>query len=211
MFTGSAFASAPLSTTAEIFTIPFLVRSSATCTRIMSLSSSQSGPKTMPRLSRHPCRLEHCWRFRDLWVTTVHPPLLHASRSPRGELIRQDSLPRYSSWSVSSSTSVQQPSSLVSSPSGASCSRSLTHPSLGAQPRGVPNPSAHVACEAFSLAFHLGFFNGPSCSLRLRATGGGCPPHSVSAMCPATDLPWKILGSADPFYLFLCSHPSRQS
>ena len=44
MFSGSAFASAPLPTTAEIFTIPFLVRSSATCSRIMSLSSSHSDP-----------------------------------------------------------------------------------------------------------------------------------------------------------------------
>ena len=50
----------------------------------------------------------------------------------------------------------------------------------GAQPRVVPNPSGHVACEAFSLAFGLsstpaialafllGFFTVPSCFLRLR-------------------------------------------
>ena len=81
MLSGSAFASAPLST-AEIFTIPFLVRSSATCPRIMSLSSSHRDPRTVPRLSEHPRRLEHCWRFRDLRVTTVHPASLNASRSP---------------------------------------------------------------------------------------------------------------------------------
>ena len=137
---GSAFASAPLSTTAEIFTIPFLVRSSATCPRIMSLSSSHSDPRTVPRLSQHPCSLEHCWRFRNFRVTTVHPASLHASLSPGGELIRQDSLPRYPSWSVSSSSSIGRSSSLVPSPSGASCSRSITHPSLGHNLAGCPIP-----------------------------------------------------------------------
>ena len=77
MFSGSA-------TTAEIFTIPFLVWSSATCPKIISLSSSHSDPRTMPRLSEHPRRQEPCWRFRDLRVTTVHPALLNASRSPGG-------------------------------------------------------------------------------------------------------------------------------
>ena len=50
----------------------------------------------------------------------------------------------------------------------------------GASPCGVSSPSAHVACEAFSLAFCLsatpafalafllGFLNGPSCFLRVR-------------------------------------------
>ena len=129
MFSGSVFASAPLSTTAEIFTIPFLVRSSATCPKTMSFSSSHSDPRTVPLLSKHPRRLEHCWRFRDLRVTTVHPASLNASRSPGGELIKQDSLPRYPSWSVSSSSSVQQPSSLV---------LQVINPSFtGAQPRGV--------------------------------------------------------------------------
>ena len=64
-----------------------------------------------------------------------------------------------------------------------SCSgrhRVLNPSFAGAQPRGVPNLSAHVACEAFSLAFGLssppafalafplGLFNGPSCFLGLR-------------------------------------------
>ena len=70
MFSGNAFPSAPLSTTADIFTIPFLLRSSATCPRIVSLSSSHSDPRTVPLLSKHPRRLEHCWRFHDLRVTT---------------------------------------------------------------------------------------------------------------------------------------------
>ena len=86
-------------------------------------------PRTVPLLSQHPRCMEHCWRFRDLRVTAVH-----------GELIRQNSLPRYPSWSVSSSFLVQQPSSLVSSPSGASCSLSSTHPSLGHNLAGCPIP-----------------------------------------------------------------------
>ena len=91
---------------------------------------------TVIRESCHACQSTHVARsvagdFRDLQVTTVHPASLNASRNPSGELIKPESLPRYPSWSVSSSSSVLQPSSLVSSPSGASCSRSLTHPSLG--------------------------------------------------------------------------------
>ena len=147
--------------------------------KIMSLSPSHSDPRTVPRLSKHPRRLEHCWRFRYLRVTTVHPPSLNTSRSPGGEPIKQESLPRYPRWSVSSSSSVQQPSSLVSSHSGASCSKSSNPSFTGPQPRGVPNRSAKVACEAFShafglsstlafaLAFPLGFLNVPSCFLRL--------------------------------------------
>ena len=141
MFSGSAFASAPLSTTANIFTIPFLLRSSATCSRIQSLSSSHIDPRTVPLFvgaPTSPGALLSISRFAG-----HHGP----SSFPGGELIRQDSLPKYPSRSVSSSSSVEQPSSLVSSPSGASFT--------GAQPRGVSNPSAHVACEAFFLAFDL--------------------------------------------------------
>ena len=49
-------------------------------------SPSHIDPRTMPRLSEHPRRREPCWRFRDLWVTTVHPASLNVSRSPGGEL-----------------------------------------------------------------------------------------------------------------------------
>ena len=121
----------------------------------MLLSWSHSDPRTVPRVSKHPRRLEHCWRFRYLRVTTVHPASLHALRSPGGELINQDSLPRYPSWSVSSSSSVQQPFSLVSSPSGASCSRSLTHTSLGHNLAGCPIPphTKHVRPFPLPLAF----------------------------------------------------------
>ena len=128
MFPESAFASAPLLTTAEIITIPFLFRSPATCSRIMSVSSSHSDPRTVPRLSRHARRLEHCWRFHDLQVTTVHPASLNASRNLGGEHIKQESL--LQKRLLVSSSSVQQPFSLVSSPSGASSSKSSTHPSL---------------------------------------------------------------------------------
>ena len=38
----------------------------------------------------------------------------------------------------------------------------------GAQPCGVPNPSAHAAFDAFSFAFPLGLFNGFSCFSGLR-------------------------------------------
>ena len=140
MFSGSAFASLPLWTTNRIFSVPLLVRSSACCPKIMSLPSSHSDARTVPRLSKHPLRLEQCWRFRDLCVTAVHPATLNASRNPGGELIKPESLPRYPSWSVSSSSSVQQPSSLVSSRSGASSSRSLTHPSLGHNLAECPIP-----------------------------------------------------------------------
>ena len=91
----------------------------------------------------------------------------------------------------------------------------------GAQPRGVPNPSAHEACEAFSLTFGLSctpctclsplVFPGPFLLPLDAATSGGCPPLSASAMCPATDLPWKILRSIASNNLFLCSYPSKQS
>ena len=93
MFSERAFPSAPLSTTAEIFTILFLVLSSATCSNIMLLSSSHRDPRTVPRLSEHPRHREPCWRFRDLRVTTVHPASLNASRSPGGELIKRGPLP----------------------------------------------------------------------------------------------------------------------
>ena len=73
----------------------------------------------------------------------------------------------------------------------------------------------HVACEAFSLsfdlsstlafalAFPLGFFQWyflfPYCAV----TADGCPPHSVSVVCPATVLPWRSPGSTDPSFPLL--------
>ena len=135
-----AFASAPLSTTAEIFTIPFFGS-------VVSNLPQNHVAVIVPQCSENRATLaEHCWRIRDLRVTTVHPASLNASRNPDGELIEQESLPKYSTWSVSSSSSVQQPSTPVSSASGASSSKSLSRPFSGAQTHGVPNPSAHVAC-----------------------------------------------------------------
>ena len=108
--------------------------------------------ETVSRLSEHKRRWEPCWRFRYLRVTTVHPASLNASRGPGGELIKQESLPRYSSWSVSSSSSVQQ----VSSSFGVFVLLQVVVPCFArAQPCGVPNPSADEANQAFSLAFGL--------------------------------------------------------
>ena len=108
---------------------------------------SHSDPRTMPRLSQHPCRLEHCWRFRNF------PG--HYSKSSFTECITESCQTRCSCWSVSSSSSVQHSSSLVSSPSGASCSRSLTHPSLGHNLAGCPLPPHTLYFRPFSLAFGL--------------------------------------------------------
>ena len=95
MFSGSVFQSAPLSTTAEIFTIPFLVRSSATCPKTTPVSSPHSDPRTVPHSSEHPRRLEHCWRFRDLRITTVQSASLNVSRCPGEGVIKHESLPKY--------------------------------------------------------------------------------------------------------------------
>ena len=96
------------------------------------------------------------------------------------ELIEQESLPRYPSWSVFSSSSVWQPSSLVSSSSGASSSRSLTHASLGHNLAMCPIPpyTQHVrpfpllrpflhSCLCPCLSTWV-FVNAPSGFLRLR-------------------------------------------
>ena len=133
----------------------------------MSLSSSNSDPRTVPHLSKHPRCLEHCWRFRDVRATTVHRAPLTASRNPGGQFVIPASLPRCPSFGVSSSSAVQQPYSLVSSPSGASCSRSATHPSLGHNLAGCaipphtwdvrPLPCRLSSTPAFALAFPLGF------------------------------------------------------
>ena len=155
MFSGSAFASAPLSTTAEIFTIPFLVRTSATWPKIVSLSPSHSDPRTVPRLSQHPCRLERGWRFRkfpghhgpssltegitESWWR-AHLARL-AAKVSQLECLVVFCRPAFAFIGVFSFRRVLLQ---VINPS-----------STGAQPRGVSNPSAHVAFEAFFLAFGL--------------------------------------------------------
>ena len=103
---------APLPTTAEILTVPVLVRSPAPCP-----GSCRCHRPTVIQEPCHAWQSTHvawrlCWRFRDLQVTTVRPASLNASRNPGGELIKPESLPKFPSWGVSSSSSVQQPSSL---------------------------------------------------------------------------------------------------
>ena len=96
------------------------------------------------RESCHACRSTHvAWSIAGDFAICGSPrpsSFVECITQYWGKLVKQESLPRYSSWSVSSSSSVQQPSSLVFSPSGASCSRSLTHPSLGHNLAGCPMP-----------------------------------------------------------------------
>ena len=107
---------------------------------IKSSSSSHSDPRTVPLLSKHPRRLEHCCRFRDLRVTTVHPASLNASRSPGGE---------------GSSDKTRCPGIPVG------VSHRLLRSEAFSLAFGLSTTSA------FTLAFPLGFFSGSCCFLKL--------------------------------------------
>ena len=170
MFSGRAVSSSPLLTTAEIFTTPFLVRSSGTCPRIMSLSSSHSDPRTVPRLSRHPRRLEHCWQFRDMRVTTVY------------ECITQ-SWWRAHQTRIAATVPQQECLVVLFGPtaifSGLFSLRrvllQVVNPSFtGAQPRKVPNSFAHVARDAFSFAFGLPYTPAFALAFPLGFSMGSC-------------------------------------
>ena len=209
MFSGSAFASAPLSTTAEIFTIPFLVRSSATCPRIMSLSSSHSDPRTVPRLSQHPRRLLAIQRFAGHHGPSRDHQTRLAAKVSRLWCLVVFFGPAFVFIGVFSFGCVLLQ---VVNPS-------FTRP----QPGGVSNPSAHLAFEAFPLAFGLSstlaFCLCPSpwdFSMARPASLGCCygwrVPAAfclcgVSCHCPPMKESWPI----DPFCLFLCSCPLKQS
>ena len=128
---------------------PFLVRSSTTCHRIMNHSSFHSDPKTLPRFVQvliSPCE------FRTFSGVAGHQD---PSCKPGGELTAPAPLPKYSSWSVSSSSSSQQPSSFASSPSGVFLPRLLTHPSLVHNRAGCPIPPHTKQVRPFSVSFGL--------------------------------------------------------
>ena len=191
---------------------------------ILSLSSSREPVPTMvfqepvPSSSQscrlrssaaQPLRTGHthvAWSLADdfaiLRVTTVHPASLDASRNPGVELIKQETILLLECLIVLFGPAAV---SLVSSPSDAPCSRSLTHPSLEHNLTGCPVPtdrkhvkpfpclwpfSTHASAIASSLIF----------SMALPASPGGghcwellavfclcgvpchCPPVEVQAM-----------------------------
>ena len=134
---------APLSTTAEIFTIPFLVRSSAICP-----GSCRFHRPTVIREPCHACQSTHeqCWAISQFAGHHGPSSFVDCITQPWWGAAQTRIVAKVPSWSVSSS--VQQLSSLVSSLSGASSSTSLTHLSLGHLVAGCPVPSHTWQCEA---------------------------------------------------------------
>ena len=216
MFSGSAFASAPLSTTTEIFTIPFLVRSSATCPQdhvVVTVPQRSENRAALVKAPTSPGAL--------LAISLLAG---HHGPSTFAEYITQ-------SWWRAHQTRIAAkvpqmeclifllgPAAVFIGVSGASCSKSSTHPSLGHNLAGCPIAPQkwHVRPFLTPLAFPplLPFPWVSQCAFLLpeaAATAGGCPPHPVSVVCPATVLPWKVLGSTDPLSCSFAVTLSKQS
>ena len=178
-FSGSAFASAPLSKTTEIFTIPFLVRSSATCPQnhvLVIVPQRSENRAALVKAPTSPGALLAISLFAG-----------HDGPSTFAEYITQ-SWWRAHQTRIAAKVLQMECIIFLLGPAAVfigvfSFRRILfqvVYPSFtGTQPRGVPNRSAKVACEAFShafglsstlafaLAFPLGFLYVPSCFLRL--------------------------------------------